>query len=204
MDDHAIVREGLQRILADAFPEASFGQAQSAQEAVDEVRRSHWNLVILDISMPGRGGLEALKEIHEISPRLPVLMMTMYAEDQYAVRAFRAGAAGYINKGSAPETLIGAVKKVLGGGRYVSPALAEHLATTLPVDAARHRHDVLSDRELLVVRLLAGGMTVKEIGAQLFLSDKTISTYRTRILEKMGMRTNAEVMRYAIDARLVD
>lgn len=203
VDDHAIVREGLRRILADSFPGAEFGEAATVPEALRLVRSSVWDVVLLDISMPGRGGMEALKEVHALFPRLPVLMMTMYAEDQYALRAFRAGASGYLNKGSDPEALPAAIRKVMAGGRYVSPALAEHFATMLPITSGRPPHELLSDRELQVVQLLAGGLTVKEIGARLFLSEKTVSTYRTRILEKMGMRTNAEVMRYAMDAKLV-
>jgi DNA-binding NarL/FixJ family response regulator len=145
-----------------------------------------------------------LKEIRALRPQLPVLMMTMYAEDQYALRSFRAGASGYITKGSTAEDLVQAVQKLLSGGKYVTPSLAEHLATRLVSDTGKPLHESLSDRELQVLRLLANGMTVKEIGYHLNLSEKTISTYRTRVLEKMNMRTAAQLMRYAIRTDLVD
>src|SRR5688572_956003 len=197
VDDHAIVREGLRRILSDVFDELVLGEALSGAEALDRVRRSTWDLVILDISLPGRSGLEVLKDLRKLRPRLPVLVMTMYAEDQYALRSFRAGAAGYISKARAPEDLVEAVRKILDGGKYVSPSVAEHLATTLTSDGGRPLHESLSDRELQVLRMLANGMSVKEIGFELNLSEKTISTYRSRVLEKMNMRTAAQLMRYA-------
>jgi two-component system invasion response regulator UvrY len=205
VDDHAIVRDGFRRILADAFPDLTCGEAGNAEQALELVRNDKWDVIVLDISMPGRGGLEALKDIQLLRPEVPVLMMTMYPEDQYALRALRSGASGYITKGSAPDDVVEAVKKVLAGGKYVSPTLAEHLATRLvSPDTGRPRHESLSDRELQVLRMLAKGMTVKEIGFDLHLSEKTISTYRTRVLEKMNLRTTAELMRYAIRADLVD
>jgi two-component system, NarL family, invasion response regulator UvrY len=205
VDDHAIVRAGFRRILSDVFEDLECGEASNGAEALALVRRGSWDLAILDISLPGRNGLEILKEIHQLRPRLPVLVSTMYAEDQYALRSFRAGAAGYVTKGSAPEELIQAVQKLLDGGRYVSAALAEHLAVRLVSDdTGRPLHENLSDRELQVLRMLASGMSVKEIGFELNLSEKTISTYRARILEKMKMRTAAQLMRYAIRTDLVD
>jgi DNA-binding NarL/FixJ family response regulator len=204
VDDHAIVREGFRRILADVFPDVVVGEADSAEHALDLGRAEAWDVVVLDISMPGRGGLDALKEFHATLPGVPVLMMSMYPEDQYALRAFRAGASGYITKGSSADELVEAVRKVLAGGRYVSPALAEHLAASLVTDTGRRLHEALSDRELQVLRLFAAGKTIKEIAFDLHLSEKTISTYRTRTLEKMGLRTTAELVRYAIRADLVD
>ncbi|MBA2321390.1 MAG: response regulator transcription factor [Deltaproteobacteria bacterium] len=204
VEDHAIVREGFRRILSDVFQGLECGEAGSGPEALQQVRAKTWDIVVLDISLPGRGGLEVLKDIRDIKPRLPILMMTMYPEDQYALRAFRAGAAGYINKGSPPDELVEAVRKVAGGGKYVSRSLAEHLATNLVSDTGRPKHEILSDRELQVLRMLAAGKTVKEIGFELHLSEKTVSTYRTRLLEKMEMRTTAELVRYAIRSNLVD
>ncbi len=204
VDDHAIVREGLRRILADVFVDLECAEASTGAQAIDQVRAATWDLVVLDISIPGRGGLEILKDIHDLCPRLPVLMMTMYPEDQYALRALRAGASGYITKGSGAEDLVDAVKKVASGGKYVSPALAEHLASWLVTDVSKPRHEALSDRELQVLQMLAAGKSVKEIGFDLHLSEKTISTYRSRVLEKMSMRTTAELMRYAIQANLVE
>jgi two-component system invasion response regulator UvrY len=204
VEDHAIVRQGLRRILADVYPDLECAEASTGIEAVQQVQASPWDLIVCDISMPGRSGLEILKDIHDLRPEVPVLMMTMYAEDQYALRAFRAGAAGYITKDSPPDEMIEAVKKVLSGGKYVSRSLAEHLATSLVTDTERPPHETLSDRELQVLRMLASGMTVKEIGFELHLSEKTISTYRTRILEKLRLRTTSEIMRYAIKANLID
>jgi DNA-binding NarL/FixJ family response regulator len=204
VEDHAIVREGFRRILADTFDNLVCGEAGTGPEALAQVRGGTWDVVVLDISLPGRGGLEILKDIREVRPRLPVLMMTMYPEDQYALRAFRAGASGYITKGSPPDEVVEAVKKVAGGGKYVSATLAEHLAGNLMSDTGRPKHEALSDRELQVLRMIGAGKTVKEIGFDLHLSEKTVSTYRTRLLEKMAMRTTAELVRYAIRSNLVD
>jgi two-component system, NarL family, invasion response regulator UvrY len=205
VDDHAIVREGLLRILTERFPDLECTEADSGPEALKQLRKGAWDLLILDLSLPGRNGLELLKEIHRLRPRLPVLVMTMYAVDQYALRSFRAGASGYVTKGSAPDDIVEAVTKLLAGGKYMSSALAEHLATTLfSQDTGRPLHESLSDRELQVLRALANGQSVKEIAFDLKLSEKTISTYRTRVLEKMNMRTAAQLMRYAIRTHLVD
>lgn len=204
VEDHAIVREGFRRVLEDVFPDMEYGSAGNGPEAVAQVRAQDWDVVVLDISLPGRGGLDILKDIREVRPRLQVLMMTMYPEDQYALRAFRAGASGYVNKGSPPEELVEAVKKVAEGGKYVSRTLAEHLASNLVTDTGKPLHESLSDRELQVLQRLGAGKTVKEIGFELFLSEKTVSTYRTRLLEKMGMKTTAELVRYAIRCNLVD
>jgi two-component system, NarL family, invasion response regulator UvrY len=204
VDAHPIVREGFRRIFAEVFADLECGEAETGAEALRLVRASTWDLVVLELSLPGRTGLELLEEIHRLRPRLPILVLTLYAEDQYATRSFRAGASGYVAKSRAPGDLVAAVHKLLQGGRYVSPELAEHLAASLVSDSGRPLHESLSDRELQVLRLLASGLTVKEIAQQLALSEKTVSTYRSRILDKMNMRTAAQLMRYAIRSDLVD
>ena len=203
-DDHAVVRHGLRQILADDFKRAQFGEARNAQEALELVWNEPWDVVILDITMPGRSGLEVLREIKRFRPRLPVLVLSMHPESQFAVRVLRRGASGYMTKESAPEELVGAVKKVLAGGRYVSPSLAEKLATYVSSDSQKPALELLSDREFQVLRLIASGKIVSEIAKELSLSVKTISTYRTRILEKMGLRNNAELMHYAMQHQLVE
>jgi two-component system, NarL family, invasion response regulator UvrY len=203
-DDHAVVRRGLKQILADEFKKADVGEAGNAREALDRIRKENWDAVVLDITMPGRSGLEALKEIKEIKPRLPVLVLSMHPEDQFAVRVLKSGAAGYMTKESAPDELVGAIKKVLAGGRYVSAALAEKMASYLAIDTLKPPHERLSDREFLVLRMIASGKTVSQIAGELTLSVKTVSTYRTRILEKMAMASNAELTHYAIKSQLVE
>jgi DNA-binding NarL/FixJ family response regulator len=194
----------LKQILADDFKRATFGEARNAQEALDLVWKEHWDVVVLDITMPGRSGLEVLREIKKHKPRLPVLVLSMHPENQFAVRMLKRGANGYMTKESAPVELVGAIKKVLAGGRYVSPALAESLATYLAADTQKPAQELLSDREFQVLRLIASGKIVSEIARELSLSVKTISTYRTRILEKMGLRNNAELMHYAMQNQLVE
>jgi len=201
-DDHAVVRQGLKQILADEFSRAVFGEAANATEAIERVWKEPWDVVMLDITMPGRTGLEVLAEIRKTRPRLPVLVLSMHPEDQFAMRVLKSGASGYMTKESAPGELVGAIKKVLSGGRYVSAALAEHMATHLGTDTQTPPHERLSDREFLVLRELAAGKTVSQIAGELSLSVKTISTYRTRLLEKMHMTTTAELMHYAIANQL--
>ncbi len=203
-DDHAVVRRGLKQILADEFKKAAFGEVGNAREALERVRKENWDAVVLDITMPGRSGLEALKEIKEAKPRVPVLVLSMHPEDQFAVRVLKSGAAGYMTKESAPEELVGAIKKVLTGGRYVSAALAEKMASYLAIDTPNPPHERLSDREFVVLRMIASGKTVSQIARELSLSVKTVSTYRMRILEKMGMASNAELTHYAIKNQLVE
>lgn len=203
-DDHAVVRQGLKQILAAEFKKAEFGEAGNAHESVKQVADGKWDVVILDVTMPGRSGLEALKDIKQLRPKLPVLMLSMHPEDQFAVRMLKAGASGYMTKESAPEELVGAVRKVISGGRYVSPALAEKMASYLSIDVQTPPHERLSDREFLVLRMIASGKTVGVIAKDLSLSVKTISTYRTRILEKTGMANNAELTHYAIQNQLVE
>ncbi|HWY76202.1 MAG TPA: response regulator transcription factor [Verrucomicrobiae bacterium] len=202
-DDHAVVRHGLKQILADEFKRAVFGEARNAQEALNHIWKSPWDVVVLDITMPGRSGLEVLREIRKSRPKLPVLVLSMHPENQFAVRVLKRGANGYMTKESAPEELVGAIKKVLAGGRYVSPDLAEKLASYVSIDSQKTPQELLSDREFQVLRLIASGKIVSEIGKELSLSVKTISTYRARILEKMGMKNNAELMHYAIQHQLV-
>jgi two-component system, NarL family, invasion response regulator UvrY len=202
-DDHAVVRQGLKQILLEEFTRAEFGEATNAQEAIDRVWKENWDVVVLDITMPGRSGLEVLKEIKKSRPKLPVLVLSMHPEDQFAVRLLKIGASGYMTKESAPNELVGAVKKVMAGGRYVSPALGEKMASYLAVDVQTPPHERLSDREFLVLRQIASGKTPTLIAKELGLSVKTISTYRMRILEKMSMANNAELTHYAIQNQLV-
>lgn len=202
-DDHAVVRQGLKQILAEEFKRAEFGEAASAQEAIERVWKETWDVVVLDITMPGRSGLEVLKEIKKSKPKLPVLVLSMHPEDQFAVRLLKIGASGYMTKESAPNELVGAVKKVMAGGRYISASLAEKMASYLAIDVQTPPHERLSDREFLVLRLIASGKTPTMIAKELGLSVKTISTYRMRILEKMDMANNAELTHYAIQNNLV-
>jgi two-component system invasion response regulator UvrY len=201
-DDHPIVREGLKRIL-DAQPDFTVvAEAASGPEAVDLAQRQQADVVLLDVSMPGRGGIETTHEVKRRVPHAHVLILTIHAEDHFAIRCLREGADGYLTKDAAPERLVEAVRKVHQGGKYVSAALAERLALNLDAKGARPPHERLSTREFDVMRFLAAGRTVSEIAADLNLSVKTVSTYRTRILEKMGMKNNAEIMRYAVDEGL--
>ena len=199
VDDHAMFRRGLREILVDEFDDLEFSEATNAEEALDMLRGGEWDAVILDVSMPGRSGLDALKEIKKDRPALPVLMLSFHPEEHFATRALKAGASGYMTKTSAPEELVSAIQKILNGGKYVSPELAEQLAEDLERDAVGVLpHKRLSDREYEVLLDLARGETVSEIGDKLSLSVKTISTYRARILEKMNLRSNADLVRYAI------
>ena len=202
-DDHAVLRRGLRQILEDGFGKIQFGEAASGSEAIEAVAREHWDLVMLDITMPGRSGLDALKEIKVLKPNMRVLVLSVHSEDQFAVRVLKAGASGFLNKDSAPEELVKAVRKVLAGGRYVGDSLAEKLAGTLEKKGIEFAHELLSDREFQVLRMIGSGQTVSEIGGELSLSVKTVSTYRTRILEKMKLNTNAELTRYAFEHKLV-
>lgn len=203
-DDHAVVRQGMKQILAGAFKRSVFGEAANSQEALDRVWKEPWDIVVLDLTMPGRSGLEVLKEIKRARPKLPVLILSMHPEDQFAVRLLKAGASGYLTKESAPEELVGAVIKAVAGGRYVSSALAEKLALLIVRDVDSAPHESLSDREFLILRQIASGKTVSAIAKDLSLSVKTISTYRTRLLEKMAMANNSELVQYAFQYQLVE
>ena len=203
-DDHAILRRGLKEILVDELKDAIFAEAGNAQQVLTDVRKQAWDLVILDITMPGRSGLDLLRDLKQLRPELPVLVLSMHPEDQYAKRVLRSGAAGYMNKETAPKELVTAIRKVLAGGRYVSAALAEKLASDLSADSARLPHERLSDREFEILRMIASGKTVSQIAEELHLSVTTVSTHRARILEKMDMANNAELMRYAMINALID
>lgn len=204
IDDHEVVRDGIKRIVDEHAGGVVFGEASSPAEARERLSERRWDAAVLDLSLGSRSGLTLLAELRERCPRMPVLVLSMHAEEQYARRAFKAGAAGYVTKGSTRNELRDALAKVVRGGRHVSPALAEALASDLQRGADLLPHEILSDRELEVLQGIASGRTVGEIAGLLALSDKTISTYRARILEKMRMRTNAELTVYAIRNRLVD
>lgn len=202
-DDHAIVREGFKQILSDCPDIQVAGEAKNGKDVLDLLRKDKFDAVVLDISLPDRSGLDILKEIRKTHPALPVLILTMHAEEQYAMRVFKAGASGYLTKESAPEQLVNAVQKVASGGKYISPQLAEKLVGDLGSDSLRPPHETLSDREFQVLCYLASGKTAGQIAAELDLSVKTVSTYRTRILEKMRLSNNAELIHYAIQNGLV-
>lgn len=200
VDDHPVVREGLRRILSDFAVE----EAISGHGALEKIRKNDYDAVVLDIAMPGLSGLDVLKQIRSERPRLPVLILSMYPEEQYAVRVLRAGASGYLTKNNAPDELLTAIRKVSAGRKYVSPVLAEKLANELQSDEKRQLHERLSDREYQVMCFIASGMTIKKIAEELSLSVKTINTFRARILTKMTLKNSAELTYYAIKHRLVD
>jgi DNA-binding NarL/FixJ family response regulator len=203
VDDHAILRRGLRALLSEAFAGAKFGEASNAEEALKQLEKKAWDVALLDVTLPGKSGLDLLKELKAARPKLPVLVLSVHPEDQFAVRALKAGAGGYLTKESAPEELVKAIRKVLAGGRYVSPSLAEKLALNVGRDFTRTPHETLSDREYEVMCRIASGKTVTEIGGELSLSPKTISTYRVRILEKLGVKNSAEITQYAIHNGLI-
>ena len=203
-DDHPIFRAGLKEILAKDADVESIGEADNGHKALELARKQRWDVVVLDITMPGKDGLEVLQELRRERPKLPVLVLSAHPEDQLALRLLKAGAAGYLTKDKAPKVLLSAIRKVLGGGKYVSESLAEKAVFQLASETTQSSHETLSDREFQVMRMIASGKTIKEIGKELFLSVRTVSTYRTRVLEKMNMKTNAELIRYALQNKLVD
>lgn len=203
VDDHVVVRDGLKQLLAGKYPDAIFGAAGNAQAALDLLDNATWDVMLLDLAMPGRGGLDVLSQLKAIQPTTKVLVLTMHPVDQYAVRVLKSGACGYLTKESAAEEVVAAVEKVLAGGKYVTAALAEKLMSNLSEPAEKNPHEILSDREYQVLLQLAAGKSVKEIGAELSLSVKTISTYRARIFEKLHFKSNADVVRYGIREQLV-
>jgi two-component system invasion response regulator UvrY len=203
-DDHAIIRRGLCHIVAGEPDMDVVGEAENAQQTLDFVSRQHFDVVVLDINMPGRSGLDVLKEIKQERPSLPILVLSVHSEEQYGVRVLKAGAAGYLNKESAPEQLVKAIRKVYRGGKYVSESLAETLVLGLGSDGDQPPHASLSDREYEVMRLIASGKAVGEIAGLLSLSVKTVSTYRARLLQKMNMKNNAELTYYVIQNKLLD
>lgn len=204
-DDHPYLRRGLQQILIDAFPGAMIGEASNVPELLEQAQKHRWDVVVLDLAMPGRGGLEGLHELKRLLPHLPVMVLSVHPEDQFAVRVLRAGGAGYLTKESAPQELVQAITVISRGGKYITPKAAELLASHLHQrgDHDQPLHSSLSDREDQVFRLIAGGRTITEIADQLSLSIKTISTYRTRILEKLNLKTNADLARYAVQHHLL-
>ena len=203
-DDHAIIRKGLREIVADIPDMVVADEASSGHEVLGKLSKGNYDVIVLDISMPGPNGLDILKQIRNEKPDLPVLMLTMHPERQYAVRALKAGASGYLTKENTPNELIAAIRKVHSGGKYISVALAEKLAFDLEIDAEKLPHETLSDREIQIMRMIAKGKRIKYIADELYISPKTVSTYRSRILEKMKMRNNEEIIRYAIDNHLID
>ncbi len=204
VDDHAVVRAGLRQIISGVSGITAVDEADDAREALSKIQKNVYSVVVLDISMPGKSGLDVLKEIRDEHPKLPVLMLSMYPEDQYAMRALRSGASGYMTKDSPPAELITAIRTVAAGRKYISSDLAERLAYNLNADMKKEPHEILSDREYQVLCMIASGKTLTDIGDQLSLSVKTISTYRSRILEKMQLKNNAEMTNYAIRNNLVD
>lgn len=202
-DDHAIVRKGLAQILCDEFPAAVVREVSNSQEVISEAKKEPWDVILLDISMPGRNGIETLKQLRTDNVKTPVLMLSMHSAEQYAIRAFRAGASGFLNKETATDELLVAVRKLLSGRKYVTPSVAEKLAESVGENEPRSPHELLSDREMQVLQHIASGKTVSAIGDELSLSVNTISTYRARILEKLNLSNNAEITRYALDNDLV-
>lgn len=202
-DDHAIVRKGLAQLLREEFPDAQIQEASNSNQIIEKAREAIWDIILMDISMPGRNGLETLKQIRDMGIKAPVLVISMHPEEQYAVRVIKAGASGFLNKDSATDELIAAVHKVLLGKKYISATLAEKLAEGIDHSSSKPAHELLSDRELQVLQLIASGKTVGDIADEISLSVNTISTYRARILEKLNLSNSAELTRYALDNGLV-
>ena len=202
-DDHAIVRKGLKQLLLEEYPSAKIEEVNDAESLINKIMQEEWNVVICDLSMPGRSGLDALRQIRQTAPSLPVLIMSMHPEDQYALRVLKAGASGYLTKDSIHEELITAIHTVMRGKKFITPSIAEKLAEAFDSDSEKQAHESLSDREFDVFKLLSSGKSVSEIALQLSLSITTVSTYRSRIMEKMNMRSNAELTRYALEKKLI-
>jgi len=204
VDDHPVVRQGIKQVLAGAFHPALVGEAANAEEGMTEIKATEWDVLVLDLSLPGVSGLDMLKDLRRERPTLPVLVLSMYAPEQFARRAMNAGASGYLTKDSNPTELVKAVGEVIAGRRYVNASVGEELTGDLHPDRGQRQHDALSDREYQVLRMIASGLTVSQVAARLTLSVKTVSTYRARVLEKMSMKTTAELMHYGIQHGLVD
>jgi two-component system, NarL family, invasion response regulator UvrY len=202
-DDHTVVRKGLKQILLEEFPTAHIEDVPDAEEMIKKIMQAKWDVVVSDMSMPGRSGLDALQQIKQIHPDLPVLILSIHPEEHYALRVLKAGASGYLSKGSASDELVKAVQTVLLGKKYISASVAEKLASSFSADTAKHAHELLSDREFDVMKLLATGKSVSEIAEILSLSVTTISTYRARIMTKMNLKTNSDLTKYAIESKLL-
>ena len=203
-DDHAIVREGLKQIVAEEKDMLVCGEAENASDLMELLNKEQWSIVVLDINMPGKSGLEALKDIKQIYPNLPVLILSMFSEDQYGLRAIKAGASGYLKKVSAPTELVVAIRKIVSGRKYINPSLAEKLAENLGNDKNNYLHEKLSDREYQIMCNIALGKSAEEIAVELALSINTVYTYRNRILEKMSMKSNVELTQYAVQNKLIE
>jgi DNA-binding NarL/FixJ family response regulator len=204
VDDHPLVRQGIKQVLTGAFEPALVGEAASAEEGLNEVRSTEWDVMVLDLTLPGLTGLDLLKDLRRERPALPVLVLSMHPADQFARRALNAGASGYLTKDSAPTELVKAVSELMAGRRYMNAAVVEELVTHQQPEHTSRPHEVLSDREYQVLRMIASGLTVSQVATRLSLSVKTISTYRARVLDKMNMKTTAELMHYGIQHGLVD
>ena len=204
VDDHPVVRQGIKQVLAGAFDPALVGEAASAEQGLTEVRGTDWDVMVLDIGLPGMSGLDLLRNLRRECPDLPVLVLSMHPPDQFARRAINAGASGYLTKDTVPTELVRAVGEVIAGRRYLNPAVIDELVTSQQSERPHPQHDVLSDREYQVLRMIASGRSVTQIATRLSLSTKTISTYRARVLEKMQMKTTAELMHYGIQHGIVD
>ncbi len=202
-DDHTVVRRGLRQILLEGFPGAYVEEVGDAEDLIKHVVKSEWDVVISDLSMPGRSGLDALQQIKQLHPNLPVLILSIHPEEQYALRVLKAGASGYLSKDMAPDELVIAVKKVMLGKKYITASVAEKLAATLDQDHNKPLHEFLSDREFNVLKMLAAGRSVSEIAESLFLSVTTVSTYRSRIMTKMNLKNNAELTLYSMENKLL-
>ena len=204
VDDHEIARRGIENVLASALPEATFGEAERYAEALARLKEERWDLLLLDLNLPGRGGLEILAEVRRLWPRLLVIVVSAYSEEEFALRCLRLGAQAYVMKTAGSKELVAAVRKVLGGGKYVTAVLAERLAAAAGGDLAQPPHELLSTRELQVLRLVALGRSLKEIADELCLSERTIATYRARLAKKLGLSSSVEIARYAMQHKLVD
>ncbi len=202
-DDHTIVRRGLRQILLEGFPGAIIEEVADAEAMVKKIIQQEWDVVISDLSMPGRSGLEALQQIKQLHPKLPVLILSIHPEEQYAIRVLKAGASGYLSKDMAPDELVNAVQRVMLGKKYITASIADKLASVIDQDSNKSSHEYLSDREFSVLKLLAAGKSVSEIAESFFLSVTTVSTYRARIMAKMNMKNNADLTLYAIENKLL-
>jgi two-component system invasion response regulator UvrY len=204
VDDHPVVRQGIKQVLTGAFHPALIGEASNAEEGMIEIKNTEWDVLVLDLSLPGTSGLDLLKDLRRERPTLPVLILSMYPPDQFARRAMNAGALGYLTKDSNPNELVKAVGEVMAGRHYFNPSVIEELVSNLQPERGQRPHEALSDREYQVLRMIASGLTVSQVATRLSLSVKTVSTYRARVLEKMNMKTTAELMHYGIQQGLVD